>query len=191
MMFASDVKDGAVLSMNDGLHKVTEVIHHSGTGQMHGFILLKTKNVRTGHIHEQRFKSSDRLSDITLSKRQVDYIYHDDDTYYFMDPQTFEQFGVPRVSVGANIGRFLREGLRVTVELLENEALTVEFPKTVELKVSLTSSGIREAQDNTMKPATLENGIEILVPQFVHVGDLVRVDVESGRYIDRVPLKKI
>jgi len=190
MVIASDVKEGAVLKLNDRLCRVTEVVHHAGSGQMHGFILLKIKDLRTGHLHEQRFKPTDKLTDIMLSKRQMDYIYRDEESFYFMDPETFEQYSVPKAAIG-NIEKFLREGIKVTVELLEDEAISVQFPKTVELKVSLTAPGIKEAQDNTMKPATLENGMEILVPQFVQVGEVVRVDVETGRYIDRVPLKKI
>lgn len=150
MVAASDVKEGAVLRLNDRLCRVTEVVHHSGSGQMHGFILLKMKDLSTGHLHEQRLKPTDKLTDIQLSKRQMDYIYRDDESYYFMDPATYEQYGVPRAAIGSNVEKFLREGMKLAVELLEDRAISVQFPKTVELKVTLTAPGIREAQDNTM-----------------------------------------
>ncbi len=78
-----------------------------------------------------------------------------------------------------------------TVELLGEEPIDVQFPRIIELKVTMTGPGIRDGQDNTMKPARLENGVEILVPQFVETGDLVRVDTEKSKYVDRVTTKKV
>lgn len=89
---------------------------------------------------------------------------------------------MPKKSVG-HIEKFLSEGMKISVEMLGEEAVSVQFPKIVELKVDSTGSGIRDGQDNTMKPATLENGIEILVPQFVETGDKVHVDTEKVKYV--------
>jgi elongation factor P len=107
-----------------------------------------------------------------------------------MDPQSYEQVGVRKDSVG-QAEKFLKEGMKITVELLGEEAVSVQFPKIIEIKVAATGTGIREAGDNTMKPATLENGIEILVPQFVETNDTVRVDTERVKYVDRVSVKRI
>ena len=81
--------------------------------------------------------------------------------------------------------------MKVIVELIAEEAVALQFPKVVELKVALTAPGIRGEQDNTMKSATLENGIEILVPQFVESAEIVRVDTESDKYVERVTVKKV
>jgi elongation factor P len=81
--------------------------------------------------------------------------------------------------------------MKISVELLSEEAVAIQFPRIVELKISSTGAGIRDGQDNTMKPATLENGIEILVPQFIETGDKVRVDTEKVKYVDRVTIKRI
>jgi elongation factor P len=121
----------------------------------------------------------------------MDYLYSDTDGCYFMDPETFEQVSIPQASIGAT-SRFLKEGMKITVELLGEEPLTIQFPKVVALKVSTTGPGIRGGHDvSTMKPATLENDIEILVPQFVETGDTVRVDTGKIKYVDRMTVKKI
>jgi elongation factor P len=190
MVLASEVKEGAALQLDGKLYKVLEVVRHAGSGQMHGFIELKLKDVRFGHITDKRVKQTDRLENVELTKRQMDFIYSDADACYFMDPDTFEQVSVLKKAVG-HIEKFLKEGMKISVELLGEEAVSIQFPKIVELKISSTGAGIRDGQDNTMKPATLENGIEILVPQFIETGDKVRVDTEKVKYVDRVTIKRM
>ncbi len=190
MVLAEDVKEGMALQLDGKLYKVLEVIRHAGSGQMHGFIELKLKDIRFGHFADRRFKHSDRFESVELIKRQMDFLYADTEACYFMDSQTFEQVSVPKESIG-HLEKFMNEGMKITVELLGEGAVAVQFPKVVELKIASTGPGIREAQDNTMKPATLENGVEILVPHFVETGDTVRVDTEKVKYIDRVPFKRI
>jgi len=190
MILASEVKDGMSLVIDNKLYRVIEVVRHAGSGQMHGFIELKIKDVRFGHIADRRVKATDKFDTVEMAKRQMDYLYSDAESCYFMDPNSFEQVGVPKKSVG-HIERFLAEGMKVSVEMLGEEAVSIQFPKIVELKVESTGAGIRDGQDNTMKPATLEHGIEILVPQFVETGDKVRVDTEKVKYVDRVATKRI
>ena len=190
MILASEIRAGIALSIDDRLYRVLEVVHHSGTGQMAGFVLSKLQDVRTGHLSERRMKPTDKLEDIALAKRQMEYIYHDDESFYFMDPGTYEQYSIPKIANGP-IEKFLKEGMKVTVEMLGEEALALQFPKVVDLKVTLTAPGIRGEQESTMKTATLENGMEIFVSQFVQVGKIVRVDTEKGKYVERVTLKKV
>lgn len=190
MILASEIKEGTAIQLDGKLFKVLDVIHHAGSGQMHGFIELKMKDLQFGHLADRRFKHSDKLDNIELTKRQMEYIYSDSDAHYFMDIETFNQIGISK-SAAKLSEKFFKEGMKATIELLGEEAVTVLFPKNIDLKVALTGPGIRDGQDNTMKPATLENGIEIQVPQFIVTGDIVRVDTEKIKYIDRVILKKI
>jgi len=190
MVLASDIKEGTAIQLDGKLYKVLEVVRHAGSGQMQGFIELKMKDVRYGHFADRRFKHTDKLDEVELTKKQMEYIYSDADACNFMDRETFEQVAVPKSSIG-QLEKFLREGMKITVELLGEEAVSIQFPRIVELTVASTGPGIREGQDNTMKPATLENGVEILVPQFVVTGDRVRVDTEKMKYVDRVTVKKI
>lgn len=191
MVLASEVKEATALQLDGKIWKVLEVVHHAGSGQMHGFIELKLKDVRFGHFADRRFKHTEHLEDIELRKRQMEYLYSDNDASYFMDPETFEQVNIARAAIGTS-EKFMKEGMKITVELLGEEAVTVQFPKVVELKIASTGPGIRGGHDvSTMKPATLENGIEIQVPQFVETGDSVRVDTEKVRYVDRVTVKRV
>jgi len=190
MILASEIKEGTAIQLDGKLYKVLEVVHHAGSGQMHGFIELKMKDLRFGHLADRRFKQTDKLEDVELTKRQMEYIYSDTEAHYFMDTETFVQVCVSKSAFGLS-KKFLKEGTKATIELLGEEAVTVLFPKIIDLKVASTGPGIRDGQDNTMKPATLENGIEIQVPQFIVNGDTVRVDTEKIKYIDRVTTKKI
>ncbi len=190
MILVSEVKEGAALQLDGKLYKVLEIVRRAGNGQMHGFVELKLKDIRFGHFADRRFKQTDKLEDVVLTKRQMDYLYSDAQACYFMDPDNFEQVGVPKESVGP-IEKFLKEGMKISVELLGEQAVSIQFPKIVELKIAATGTGIRDGQDNTMKPATLENGMEVLVPQFVETGDKVRVDTEKVKYVDRVTIKRL
>jgi elongation factor P len=190
MLSVSDVKAGTVIRLEGRLFRVLEAVRHSGSGQMHGFMELKLKDLRTGHFTDRHFKFTEKLEEVQLVKKPMDFLYEDNNGFCFMDPETFEQIVVPKSSVGA-AGQFLKEGVRLPIEFLGEEALAIEFPKIVELKVASTGPGIRDGQDNTMKPATLENGMEIMVPQFVETGDTVRVDTEKVKYVERVTTKRI
>jgi elongation factor P len=190
MILITDVKEGMALKIEDRLYRVLEVVRHAGSGQMHGFVELKLKEMQFGHFSDRRFKQSDRVEEVSLSKRPMEFIYSDKDTCYFMDPQTYNQIGVPKTSVG-KLDKLLKEGMKITVELVGEEAVSIQFPKVVELAVEATGPGIRDSQDNSMKSATLENGLEILVPQFIESGDRVHVDTDKLKYLDRVSTKRI
>jgi elongation factor P len=190
MVLAADMKEGMCVLLEGKLCRILEVIRHAGSGQMHGFIELKLKDIRRGHVFDRKFKQGDKLEDVTLSKRTMRFLYADTAGCYFMDPETFEQVMVPKESVG-RIEKFIKEGMQIPVELFNEEPVSIQFPKVVEMLVTQTGPGIRDSQINTMKPAVLENGIEILVPQFVETGDRVRVDTEKVKYVDRVTIKKV
>ncbi len=190
MKIITDVKAGSTLRIDNKLYRVLEAIKHAGTGQMTGFVELKMKDLESGHTVDKRFKFLDKVEEVDVAKRHMEYIYTTGNEYFFMDPESFVQVPLSKGQVG-NVENFLKEGLKVTIELLDDLPIAVYFPKIMELIVSSTGPGIKQAQDNTMKPATLENGVEILVPQFIETGDLVRVDTEKIKYIDRVQTKKI
>ena len=189
MVLASDVKEGGAILFDGKLCRVLEAVRHTGSGQMHGFIELKLKDLRHGHVTEHRFKHTDKLETIDLVKRPMDFLYSTPQECYFMDPETFLQVGIPKTAIGQT-EQFLTEGTRATVEMLGEEAITISLPKVMELQVASTGPGIRDGQDNTLKAALLENGVEIHVPQFINTGDLIRIDTEKIRYIDRVLMKK-
>src|SRR4030042_1506808 len=110
MVLASDVKEGATLQLDGKIYRVLEVVRHAGSGQMHGFIELKLKDLRYGHFANRHVKHADRLDGVDLVKRQMEYLYSDNDACYFMDPTSFEQVSIPRASVGPS-ERFMKEGM--------------------------------------------------------------------------------
>lgn len=190
MNTASDVKAGMALRIEGKLFKVLEATRHAGSGQMHGFMELKMQDLEFGHVVDRHLKQGDRIEEISLAKRRMQYLYASSDACVFMDLATFDQVSVPRAGMkGAE--RFLVEGMEIPVELVDDRAISVDLPKTVDIRVKLTGPGVRGGQDNTMKSALLENGVEILVPHFVETGDLVRVETEKGKYIERVGGRKM
>jgi elongation factor P len=190
MVLASDAKAGMAIQLEGKIYKILEAVRHSGSGQMHGFIELKLKDLKFGHFADRRFKHTDRLEEVELVKRQMEYLYSDAGSSYFMDPSTFDQLAISNSTIGDG-QKLMKEGMKVTVELLGEDPVSVQMPKVAELRVMSTGPGLRGAQDNTMKAATLENGMELLVPHFVETGEVVRVDTEKMKYIDRITLKKI
>jgi elongation factor P len=190
MQLVSDLKPGVVVDIEQKRYRVLEVVRHAGAGQAHGFIEMKLRDMQTGHVAEKHFKPTEKVTVTVPVRKQMEYLYRDTDNFYVMDPESFEQVAVPAAVIGP-ISVFLVEGTQLSVELLEGEPLAVQYPRIAELSVLTTGPGIRGGQDSTYKPATLENGIEILVPQFVESGERVRVDTETLKFVERVPLKKL
>lgn len=190
MILVSDLKEGMAIQHEGKIYRVLSIVHHAGSGQMHGFIEIKLKDLRFGHVSDRRFKQTEKFETVELTKRPMEYLYHDVENLVFMDPESYEQVQVSSSTAGGSL-RFLKEGSIVPLEFIGEEPIEIQFPKIVEIAVGMTGPGIRDGQDNTMKLATLENGSEILVPQFVESGDIVRVDTEKMKYVDRVTLKKV
>ncbi len=119
-----------------------------------------------------------------MQRVTVEYLYQDGDLYCFMDVNSYEQLGIPQSVLGSR-HRFLQPNIRMVVELFNENPVDVIFPEAVEIKVASTGPGVHEAE-STYKPATLENGLEILVPQFIKTGDTIKIDTRAGKYVERV-----
>ncbi|MCS7258980.1 MAG: elongation factor P [candidate division WOR-3 bacterium] len=189
MVLAADLREGMVIKIGDNLYKVLSAEYKSGTAQMSGVVHTKLRNISTHTFTEQRFHPEDRLEDVTLEPVMMEYLYHDETDYYFMHPETYEQFPFAKERLG-NFVKFLVPGMKVKVELYNEVPVDIVPPKTVELKVTSTGAGVKGDHDAAYKSATLENGMEVMVPQFIKTGDIIRVDVETERYLDRVKEKE-
>ena len=190
MIATTDVKAGMALRLEGKLYKVLEAKRHSGSGQMHGFIELKLRDIEFGHVVDRHIRQGDRLEEINLSKRRMQYLYSDGDACVFMDLQTFDQVSVPKGGLGG-AEKFLVEGVELPVELIDDRPIAVEVPKVVDIRVKQTGPGVHGGGDATMKAAVLENDVEILVPHFVETGDMVRVETDRAKYIERVGGRKM
>ncbi len=188
MALASDVRAGMTVSLEGTLFRVVEAVRHAGTAQQKGFVALKLRNLRTGALTERRFRPDETLTEVELEKRPMEYLYTDGEAFYFMDPETFDQYSIPAAMIG-DLEVFLQANQRIPVELHNGEPVAVAFPETVDLKVVSTAPPLRDKESHVYKPATLENGLEVLVPQFILEGDVVRVNVYTREYVDRVEKK--
>jgi len=189
MLEAANLKAGFVIRREGELFRVLEVLHHGGGGQFAGFVVLKLKSLRSGHVKELRLAPEEKLEEVELQRRELEYLYEDESGYVFMDAETFEQYSLPRQALGKK-SVFLTPNARLPVEFWEEQPVNVIFPEVVELKVASAPPGLREMETSTYKTAQLENGMEILVPQFIETGDVVRVETETRRYLERVRQKK-
>lgn len=185
MVTASGLSAGKVIRLEGEAYRVLEATAHAGTGKLSGFVHVRLMNLRTGSQTERRFRPEEKVEDLPLERRPLEYLYAMGDDLYFMDPESFEQLPLPRHLLG-EAHRFLREGMRLPVEFLGEQPVAVVFPETVDLRVVSTGQPMHAAQTSALKRAILENGVEALVPLFIKEGELVRVEVATGKYLERV-----
>lgn len=189
MVIASELREGMALRIEGQVFKVLEVEVKAGGGQLGGVVKSKLRNVNSGRLWEPHFRPDERLENLELERQTMEYIYSDADSCVFMNQNTYEQMEAPRAVVGA-AERFLEPGVRAVVEFFDGQPISIELPPVIEARVAETASPIHSGQDNTWKFARLENGVEIQVPLFVGPGEMVRIEVKSGRYLERVREKK-
>lgn len=185
----SEFKEGICIKVDDEIYSILWYQHHK-PGKGGAVMRTKLRNVRTGSIIERTFKSGEKFEQVDLVRKKKQYMYQAGDNLVFMDMETFEEIQISKQQIG-EAAKFLKEGVEVEGLYLNEEFLGIELPMTVELKVIHTVPGIRgDSVSNVMKPATLETGVEILVPLFVNIGDVVKVDTRTGEYVERVEAKK-
>lgn len=181
---ATRMKKGMLIKMGADLMRVLDV-QHVTPGNLRGFVRVKMRNVRSGLLADNRFRSEDTVERETLDEREMQYLYQDGDDYYFMDTVSFEQIHLSSEALGDSVS-YLKPELTIQVEFYGSEPVGIELPLTVDLKVVDTAPGIKGATaSNQIKPATTETGLVVNVPPFVNTGDLIRVSTETGEYLAR------
>jgi elongation factor P len=184
MIFASQLRAGMAVKHQGQVYKVLAAEYHPGQGRMGGVTHARLQNLETGTYWEHSFRSDLRFEEIALEKQAVEYLYTDGDQCYFMNAENFEQMEVPASLVGPQT-RLLQAGMRVVVELVEGKPVSVVFPDVLEVKVAQTAPAAHQQQDSTFKTAKLESGIGVMVPQFIKAGDVIRLDVQNLKYMER------
>jgi len=185
LISTNDFRPGVHIVLDGELYTVVES-QHVKLGRGSAYVRAKIRNLRTGATIERKFNAGERVPQAILETRPMQYLYRDDEHYYFMDQETYEQVSIPAQVVG-EASRFLKEGLVVTVVFHEGTPIEVELPTSVELTVVDTSPGVRgDTVQGGSKPARLETGAVVQVPLFVEVGDRIRVDTRTGQYLERV-----
>ncbi len=184
MIHGTDVHDGMLLLIDGKVYKVTSAIL-KGSAQVHKIMHLGLKSIPEGNFIEKTYNPGDKAEQIVPERAYMQYLYRDGTSYVFMDTTTYEQFPIEESIVGA-AGQYLKENAQIQVESYQGKPINIIFPKVVELTIASTTPGIHSGADSTFKEAALENGNKILVPQFLKEGDTIKIDTETGKYIDRV-----
>jgi len=183
-MRASDVKKGQAVMIDGKLYVVTGADHNT-PGNLRAKVQFKLRDVGKGTIQDKRVGATDDIETASLDRRQVEYLYSDNDGHVLMDMETYEQDTIPKEVFGSDI-LYLKPNTQLTAMFHEGKIVSYEMPKTVDLKVTDTAPSIKGATaTNQQKDATLETGLNTRVPPFIEVGEVVRINTESGSYLSR------
>jgi elongation factor P len=185
-MKASDIKLGNFIKYNNELVQIIEFQHRT-PGNLRAFYSAKMRNVKSGRLAEYRFRVDEEVDIVRVETRNMQFLYKDGESFVCMDPVSYDQTPIDSIMFGDS-ARFMKEGMEVIVSFDNNEApVMAQPPFFVEMEVTYSEPGIKgDTVNNVLKPATLENGVEIRVPMFVSQGDFVKVDTRTGEYVERV-----
>lgn len=186
MLSISDLRVGLFIEFNGQPHQVIWQ-EHSKQGRGGAIMRSKIKNLLTGAIVDYTFKGNEKIEDADISRSKAQFTYRDGQTFNFMNSQNFEQFELTQEQLG-NTANFLKDGQDVDVLSWNNRPINVSPPIKIDLEVTDTEPGVRgnTAQGSVTKPAVLETGAKVNVPIFIKVGDIVKVNTETGEYVERV-----
>ena len=185
MVSVNDIKNGMTIEVDGNLYQILE-FQHVKPGKGAAFVKMKLKNLRTGSINEQTFNSSTKVGRALIEKKTMQYLYNDGGLYYFMDNETYDQMPLNEDQLGDCL-KYLKENMEVTILSYKGNTFAVEPPTFVELEVTYTEPGFSGNTTTTSgKPAKLETGLEIQVPLFVNIGDVLKIDTRTCEYMERV-----
>ena len=180
----TDLRNGTVFTQDGGTFFVLKY-EHAKQGRGSATVKVKVKNLRSGSIFIKSFKAGDKVESADVNRESAQYLYEDGSDGYFMNVETFDQYSIPKERIEEEI-KFLKEGQKVIVQKLEGDPIAIEIPKKVELKVEYTEPAVAgNTSSGAMKVAKLESGVEVNVPLFVKIGDIVVVNTESRQYVSR------
>lgn len=185
MIDVNELRKGVTFEIDGQLFKVLDYSHNK-PGRGNATIRVKARNLLTGATIEKTFPSGQSVQDVRLDFHNVQYLYNDGDFYHFMDNETFEQPAVKRELLGDD-AYYLTEGMEVKLTFYKGEAIDIELPTSVDLKVVEAEMAIRgDTATGVTKKVRVETGLQVQVPNFVNVGDVIRIDTRTGDYVTRV-----
>ena len=183
-MRASDIKKGQAVIMDGKLYVVTSADHNT-PGNLRAKVQFKMRDVGKGTIQDKRVGATDDIETATLDRRQVEYLYSDNEGHVLMDLETYDQNTIPKEVFGDDI-LYLKPNTQLLAMFHEGKIVSYELPSTVELKVTDTQPAIKGATaTNQMKDAEMETGLKTRVPPFIEIGDVLRISTANGQYLSR------
>jgi len=181
----SNFRNGLIIKLEGRLYSIIE-FQHVKPGKGGAFVRTKLKQIPDGSVIDKTFRAGERVEDVRVERRSFQYLYSTDDLYYMMDEETYEQIPMSG-SLMEDALPYLKEGMKVSVLMDGDRPIAVELPLFVELSVAETEPGIRgDTAQGGSKNAKLETGAVVSVPLFIEVGDMLKIDTRSGRYIERM-----
>ncbi len=188
MIQTSDFKKGLKLLIENEPYNLID-FQHTKPGKGNAFTKTKLKNLITGSNLERTFKSSDKFEIPDVEYKTVSFLYSDKTGYHFMDQVNYEQFALLEKDLSPK-HLYLKENDEVTMLFFNERAIGIELPNTVTLLVTQTDPGFKgNTVTNTYKPATMETGCVVQVPLHTKIGDLLKIQTENGKYLERINLK--
>ena len=180
----TDLKKGVVCQIDGKPYRVIDY-NQKVMGRGGSIVNVKLRNLIDGNIIPKTFKGQDKIERAEVSTKSVQYLYKDADLYYFMDPETFEQFELSAETVDTAAG-YLKEGDELGLQFFGDRVINVELPKNLYLEVTYAEDVVKgDTTSSVLKDATLETGITVKVPAFIKTGDIVSVDTATGEYRER------
>lgn len=185
MITAGDFRNGVTFELDGNIFQIVE-FQHVKPGKGAAFVRTKLKNIVTGATVERTFNPTDKMPKAHIERKDMQYLYSDDDLYHFMDVETFEQMPIGKDRVGDAL-KFVKENEVVKILSHKGNVFGIEPPTFVELKIIETEPGFKgDTATGATKPATVETGAVIKVPLFVDNGEVIRIDTRTGEYMERV-----
>ena len=185
MITSNDFKRGTTIKIDGNLFSVIEY-QHVKPARGNAFVRTKLKNLRKGSIIDRTFRGGEKLEDVRIERRPMQYLYDEGDAFVFMDEESYEQDAIPKEAIGDAL-RFIKEGDTIEIGLYEGEAIYVQPPLSVVLKVTYAEPGAKgDTATNVLKPVKVETEAEVKVPLFINEGDMIKINTETGEYIERV-----
>ena len=184
MIAATQIRRGMVLKVDNELYSVMTV-QHITPGNWRGMVQTKLRNLRSGKQTERRFRSEESVDRVQLDTHEMEYLYSEGTDYHFMNMESYEQITFDAEVLGDNV-YYLIPNIKVEAQFYDGKAISIDMPSTVDLLVLETEPSVRSATaTNVTKPAKLETGLVVQVPQFVNAGERIRIDTTEGKYMQR------
>ena len=185
MISTSDFHTGITIELEEEIYTVLE-FQHVKPGKGPAFVRSKLKNLRTGSIVDKTFRAGEKMARAHLERKEMEYLYREDDSFHMMDMETYEQTVLSGEQIGDGV-KYLKENDRLNVVMHGEKVLGVDMPITVNLVVEETEPGVKgDTASGASKPATMETGLVVHVPLFINSGDRIKIDTRTGSYIERV-----
>lgn len=186
MASTSDIRKGLCIRYKHDIYKIVEFLHVK-PGKGPAFVRTKLKSVTSGKVIENTFPAGHKIDDIRVETKSYQYLYNDGDFYHFMNTDDYTQLRLQESILDRPDLLKEEEIVKIQINTEDDSPLSVDMPQHVELKIAKTEPGVKgDTATNATKPATVETGAEVSVPLFINEGDVIKIDTETGNYLERV-----